>query len=200
MDLGNALTQLVGYVIMQIQVDTVQGYDKDQIALVIPDLSNFVAWVPVILGTPMISHVVNMIKEKEIDTLVMPWVSAQVAYLLAVRWATATIEDGKVVGGELEPSEYDEIITTKDTKTIDAFSSHVIHERARTAHTGEGINVMTQALCAKDGSLPQGLTVQNAYMELCSGSKNVTVVVRNSTAYPWTLRKKTPVARAVAVP
>ena len=42
---------------------------------------------------------------------------------------------------------------------------------------------MTQALCtATDGSLPQGLTVQNAYMELCSGSKNVTVVVRNSTA------------------
>ena len=34
--------------------------------------------------------------------------------------------------------------------------------------------------------------VQNAYMELHSGSKNVAVVVRNSTAYPQTLRKKTP--------
>ena len=41
--------------------------------------------------------------------------------------------------------------------------------------------------------------VQIAYMELCSGSKNVAVVVRNSTAYPQTLRKKTPVARAVMV-
>ena len=58
---------------------------------------------------------------------------------------------------------------------------------------------MTQALCVEDGSLPQGLMVQNAYMELCSGSKNITVVVRNSTAYPQTLRKKTPVARAVTV-
>ena len=58
---------------------------------------------------------------------------------------------------------------------------------------------MTQALSAEDGSLPQGLTVQNAYMELCSSSKNVTVVVRNSTGYPQTLRKKTPVARAVTV-
>ena len=36
-------------------------------------------------------------------------------------------------------------------------------------------------------------------MELCSGSKNVAVVVRNSMAYPQTLRKKIPVARAVAV-
>ena len=58
---------------------------------------------------------------------------------------------------------------------------------------------MTQALWAENGSLPQGLTVQNAYTELHSGSKNVTVVVRNSTVYPQTLRKKTPVARAVTV-
>ena len=56
---------------------------------------------------------------------------------------------------------------------------------------------MTQALCTEDGSLPQGLTVQNTYTELCSGSENVTVVVRNSMAYPQTLRKKTPVVRAV---
>ena len=82
--LGNALTQPMGYVLIWVQVDGVQGYDKDKIALVIPDLSNFVARVPIILGTPMISHIVNMIKEKEIDTLAMPWVNAQVAYLLAV--------------------------------------------------------------------------------------------------------------------
>ena len=74
-----------------------------------------------------------------------------------------------------------------------------MHARTRTTHTGEGINVMTQALHAEDGYLPQGLTVQNAYMELCQSSKNVTVVVRNSTVYPQTLRRKTPVARAVAV-
>ena len=41
--LGNALTQLIGYFIIQIQVDGVQGYDEDQIALVIHDLSSFVA-------------------------------------------------------------------------------------------------------------------------------------------------------------
>ena len=59
--------------------------------------------------------------------------------------------------------------------------------------------MMTQALQAEDGSLPQGLMVQNASMELHSGSKNVTVVVRNSMAYPQTLREETPVARAVTV-
>ena len=107
------------------------------------------------------------------------------------------MENDKVAAGESDTSEYYEVVTTKDTKTIDAFSSHVIHARMRMAHTGEGINVMTQALCAEDGSLPQGLTVQNSYTELHNGSKNVTVVVRNSMAYLWTLRKKTPIVRAV---
>ena len=57
--------------------------------------------------------------------------------------------------------------------------------------------MVTQGLHAEDGSLPQGLAVQNAYTELCIGSKNVTVVVRNSTAYHQTLRKRTTVARVV---
>ena len=38
--LGNAYTRPLGYVIIQVQVDGVQGYDKDQIALVILDLSH----------------------------------------------------------------------------------------------------------------------------------------------------------------
>ena len=66
----------MGYGIIQVQVDRVQGYDEDQIALVIPDLSKFAAWVPVILGTSIISHVVNVIREREINALATPWVNA----------------------------------------------------------------------------------------------------------------------------
>ena len=53
-------------------------------------------------------------------------------------------------------------------------------------------------LQTQDGSLLQGLTIQNAYTELREGSKNAVVVVGNSMAHPQTLKKKTPVARAVA--
>ena len=52
--LGNAYMRPLGYVVIWAQVDGVQGYDEDQITLVILDLSNFVAQVPVILGTPTI--------------------------------------------------------------------------------------------------------------------------------------------------
>ena len=50
--LGNTYTRPLGYIIIRVQVDRVQGYDKDQIALIIPDFSNFTVRVPIILGTP----------------------------------------------------------------------------------------------------------------------------------------------------
>ena len=84
MGLGNTYTWPIGYIIVWVQVDGVQGYDKDQIALVIPDESKFAEQVPIILGTPTISHVVNVMKEKEIDALGMPWVNARVAHLLSM--------------------------------------------------------------------------------------------------------------------
>ena len=127
----------MGYIVIWVQVDGVWGYDED--------LSNFVAQVPVILGTATVSYVMNVIKEREIDAL-------------------GKHPDGLSFG---------------------------------TAYTGEEINVMAQALHAEDGSLPQGLTMQNTYTELCSDSKNIAVVVGDSTTYPQTLRKKTPVVRAV---
>ena len=50
--LGNTYMRPLGYVVIWVQVVGVQGYDEDQIALVILDLSNFSAQIPVILGSP----------------------------------------------------------------------------------------------------------------------------------------------------
>ena len=84
MGLGNAYMRPLGYIVMWVQVDRVQGYDEDQIALVILDLSNFAAQIPVILGTPTISWVINVMKEAEMDTLAMAWANARVVHLLLV--------------------------------------------------------------------------------------------------------------------
>ena len=51
--LGNAYTCPLGYIIVWVQVDRVQGYDEDQIALVIPDESKFAEKISIILGTPL---------------------------------------------------------------------------------------------------------------------------------------------------
>ena len=196
MGLGNAYTQPLGYVIIWVQVDRVQGYGEDQIALVIPDLSNFVVRIPVILGTPTISCIINIMKEKEIDALAMPWVNARVVHLLSVHRMTA-IKVGDKIMEKPSSDDNDKVVFTWNAETIEAFSSHVVQVRAERAATGGCINVMTQALWTGDGYLPQGFTLQNAYMELRQGSKNAVVVIRNSMAYPQTLQKKSPVARAV---
>ena len=47
---------------------------------------------------------------------------------------------------ESETDEYDEVVVTKNTETMDAFSSCVIPMKAEKAYMGECINVMTQVL------------------------------------------------------
>ena len=51
MGLGNIHTRPLGYFVIWVQVDSILGYDEDQIALVILDFSNFAAQIPVMLGT-----------------------------------------------------------------------------------------------------------------------------------------------------
>ena len=91
------------------------------------------------------------------------------------------------------------VMHTQKVETLEPFSSHVVPMKMTEAHLGERINIMVQALYVQDGILPPGLTMQNTYTELRKGSKKVVVVVWNHTAYPQTLRKKTPVARAIPI-
>ena len=99
---------------------------------------------------------------------------------------------------EVDMNGYDQLMYTQNAETIEPFSSHVVPVKAGRAYMGEYINIMVQALWTQDGSLLQGLTVQNTYTKLRKGDKKAVVVVRNNTAYLQTLQKKTLVARVVA--
>ena len=61
---GRLFSQLLGYIITRVQVEGVRGYDEDQVALVIPDPTDFGSWVPVTLGTKTIKQIINVIKER----------------------------------------------------------------------------------------------------------------------------------------
>ena len=47
---------------------------------------------------------------------------------------------------ESDQHEYNEVVVTKNTETVDAFSSCVIPMKAQNAYKGECIDIMTQAL------------------------------------------------------
>ena len=97
------------------------------------------------------------------------------------------------------PDKDSPLMYTQKVETLEPFSSHVIPVKTTKVYLGECLNVMVQALYAQDGALPPGLTMQNMYTELRKGSKKAVVVVQNNTAYPHTLWKKTPMARAISM-
>ena len=143
--LGNAYTRPLGYVVIQVQVDGVQGYNKVWIVLVIPDLSNFMARVPVILGMPTTGRVVNVMKEAEMDALVTPWVNARTAHLLSVhRMMPMEVGDGQKE--KFDMNDDDQLMYTQNVETIELFSSHLVPVKTGRAYMGECINVMVQVL------------------------------------------------------
>ena len=135
-------------------------------------------------------------KEVEMDVLAMLWANARVVHLLSVhRMMPMEVGDGQKE--EVDANSYARLMYTQNAETIEPFSFWVVPVKVGRAYVGECINIMVQALWTQDGTLPQGLTVQNMYTELRKGSKKAVMVVRNNTAYLQTLQKKTPVASAV---
>ena len=69
-----------GFVMMNVKIPCVKGYNEDQMAIVMDDLG--LKDCPVILGMPMIFRVMEVIKESEISKLAVPWASSRVSWLL----------------------------------------------------------------------------------------------------------------------
>ena len=80
---GGVFFQPLGYVIIRVLVEGVWGYDKDQVALVIPDSTVFGSQVLVTHGTPTINQFIKVIKESEIDELLTSLNGSRIAWLLA---------------------------------------------------------------------------------------------------------------------
>ena len=148
-ELGNAYTRPLGYVVIWVQVDRVRGYDEDQIALIIPDHSNFATRVPIILETHTIGRVDNMMQEAEMDALAMPWVNARAAHLLAVR-RMMPVQVGTDQEEGYDTDKDSLLMYTQKAETLEPFSSHVIPVKTTKVHLGECLNVMVQALYAQD--------------------------------------------------
>ena len=64
----------IGFIMMNVRVPCVQGYDEDQIAIVM-DNPGMTEWL-VILGTPTLYRIMEVIKESEISKLAVPWASS----------------------------------------------------------------------------------------------------------------------------
>ena len=87
-------------------MDGVQGYNEEQIAMVVPDLLNFAKRFPLFCGP-------SLVNSRAAATMV----------------GNETAEDSSSNG-------YDEVVVTKNTENIDAFSSRVIPVKTESLHKG----------------------------------------------------------------
>ena len=110
------------------------------------------------------------------DALAMPWTNARAAHLLSV-CRMMPMEVGNGQEEKFDRNDDDQLMYTQKVETMEPFSSHIVPVKTGRAYVGECINVMVQALQTHDGSLPQGLTVQNTYTKLRRGSKKAVIVV-----------------------
>ena len=78
--IGGIMVEPEGFVMMNVQIPCVKGYNKDQITIIMDNLG--LKDFPVILGTPMIYRVMEVIKESEISELAIPWTSSRVSWLM----------------------------------------------------------------------------------------------------------------------
>ena len=188
--LDGGCVEPTGFTLMRVQIEGMSHYDEQQVVFILDDPSGFSARIPVILGTPTINRVIQTMKELEIHKAPSEWQAATVAF----EWTqgfqlrrTSLAERLKFsTNTEEDPLDLDKKVLLTNKCTIPGFQSFIAHGRTQnTMMMGHQLNVMTQAPYPDDkADLPNWLYVMRTYTKLKDGSRSVSVVLWNLTAWP----------------
>ena len=119
------------YIIINVQVEGIPSYYEEQVALVIPNVTQLGMKVPVILGTPTIHWLCCQMKESEIETAPEEWQHALLSYEasrnVSILPMTPQLDQDSNVEyptnmGQ-DPTDLDELVLLKDRVIIPAFAS-----------------------------------------------------------------------------
>ena len=154
--IGGIMVEPEGFVMMNVQVPCVKGYNEDQIAIVMedPGLKDF----QVILGTATIYRVMEVIKESEISELAVPWASSRLSWLMRDvhgRMSQVVVDD--VANKSVVPLSVDEVVRVSHKCRVPPFGHKVIHGSVSLVLQGYRMNVMTHGLEKRSPSLPLGI-------------------------------------------
>ena len=78
--LGGGQVEPTSFTLMRVQIEGLPYYDEQQVVFVLDDPSGFSTRIPVILGTPTINRVIQMMKELEMHNAPVEWQAARVAH------------------------------------------------------------------------------------------------------------------------
>ena len=167
--IGGISVEPIGFVMMNVKVPGVAEYDEDQIAIVMDD-PGMTEW-PVILGTPTVYQVMEVIEESEISKLAVPWASSRVSWLMRdvlAKLGHVVVND--ITNKLIAPLHVDEVVRVASKCTVPSFGHKAIHGKVNLILHGYKMNVMTHGLEKWSPSLPLGIDVQTVYATLANGS------------------------------
>ena len=167
--MSGSLVEPIGFVLMNVKVPCVQGYDEDQVTLVMDDPK--MSECPVILGTSTLYWVMEVIKESEISKLAVPWSLSRISWLM--RDVTAKLSQvviNNVANKPIAPLDVDKVVRVASKCTVPPFGHKVIHGKVNPVLHGCILNVMTHGLEKRSPSLPLGIDVQTAYATLANAA------------------------------
>ena len=195
--IGGIMVQPTGFVIVRVQIPCVAGYDRDQVTIVLDDPG--MKECPVILGTPTLYRMMEVIQESEITALAMPWVASRVSWLMrGVQARMGRAMRDNVANKPISLNSVDEVVKVSKKFQVPPFGHKVIHGCTRLVLTGCRLNIMTHGLEMRSPQLPLGVDVLSTYATLATGSGHVAVVLRNNTDNWVEVDKGTPIARMVS--
>ena len=161
------------------------GYGKDQVALVILDSTTFGLRVLATLDQSTINWIVNVIKETEIDELSVSLNGLRISHLLAGHWAELSLKNDTTASQTPGPTDLHEAVKIMKWEEIDTFVSKIVHGHMKTVLLCNNIYIMTHAPeKGEETCLLHGLSMVDTYTEMTTGSRHVTVVIKDETAEP----------------
>ena len=163
--IGSIMVNQEGFVMMNVKIPCVKGHNEDQIAIIMDDPG--MKDCPVILGTPTIFRVMEVIKESEISKLAIPWASSRVSWLMrGVQARMSQLAVDNVANKLVAPLSVDKVVRVSHKCKIPPFGHKVIHGHVGLVLQGYRKNVMTHGLEKRSPLLPLGIDVQSAYTTL----------------------------------
>ena len=183
----------IGFVIVNVQVPCVKGYNEEQIVIVMDDPN--MKECPVLLGTPTIYRVMPVIKESEITKLSTPWATSRLSWMFCAVTAAVATPLSDVANKMLLPTELNEIVRTSSKVQIPPFGHKIKHGKTGLILQGYKMNVMTHGLEKRLPQLPLGIEVLYSYATLITGSDRVAVSLQNTTEDWVLIEKGVPIAR-----
>ena len=134
----------MGFLIVNVRIPCIHGYNEDQIAIVLDDPSMNKCLI--ILGTPTLYRTIQVIKDSEISELAIQWETSHLYWLRGLQTQVEHYVREDVANKAIAPACIGEVVRVNSKFQIPLFGYKAIHGRTRVLLMGYKLHIMIHGL------------------------------------------------------